>query len=159
MYKIKIAVLGLGVVGSHVVKLLEKNSYILDDTKCEIVAIGAKNKKKKRKINISKYKWVGDYKSLIQFKPDLIIETIGGTGKYINDLYKFCLKNKISLITANKAQLAEKSNLFFEGFDKLNLFLRGEYSFLLFLLRVQRLILQPQSLEINLTYQSPQKTN
>mgnify|MGYP006254784797 CR=1 FL=1 len=45
MNKIKIAVLGLGVVGSHVVKLLEKNSYILDDTKCEIVAIGAKNKK------------------------------------------------------------------------------------------------------------------
>ena len=91
MNKIKIAILGLGVVGSHVVKLLEKNSYILDDTKCEIVAIGAKNKKKKRIIKISKYKWVGDYKSLIQFKPDLIIETIGGTGKYINDLYKFCL--------------------------------------------------------------------
>ena len=126
MNKIKIAVLGLGVVGSHVVKLLEKNSYILDDTKCEIVAIGAKNKKKKRIINISKYKWVGDYKSLIQFKPDLIIETIGGTGKYINDLYKFCLNNKISLITANKAQLAEKSNLFFEGFDKSNLFLGFE---------------------------------
>ena len=48
MNKIKIAVLGLGVVGSHVVKLLEKNSFILDNTKCEIVAIGAKNKKKKR---------------------------------------------------------------------------------------------------------------
>ena len=113
MNKIKIAVLGLGVVGSHVVKLLEKNSYSLDDAKCEIVAIGAKNKKKKRIINISKYKWVSDFKVLNQFKPDLIIETIGGTGKYINDLYKFCLKNKISLITANKAQLAEKSNLFF----------------------------------------------
>ena len=46
MNKIKIAVLGLGVVGSHVVKLLEKNSYIINNTKCEIVAIGAKNKKK-----------------------------------------------------------------------------------------------------------------
>ena len=45
MNKIKIAVLGLGVVGSHVVKLLEKNSFILDNTKFEIVAIGAKNKK------------------------------------------------------------------------------------------------------------------
>ena len=47
MNKIKIAVLGLGVVGSHVVKLLEK-IHILDDTKCEIVAIGAKNKKKEK---------------------------------------------------------------------------------------------------------------
>ena len=37
MNKIKIAILGLGVVGSHVVKLLEKNSYILDDTKSENV--------------------------------------------------------------------------------------------------------------------------
>ena len=64
MNKIRIAILGLGVVGSHVVKLLEKNSYILDDTKCEIVAIGAKNKKKKRIINISKDKWVSDFKSL-----------------------------------------------------------------------------------------------
>ena len=123
MNKIRIAILGLGVVGSHVVKLLEKNLYILDNTKCEIVAIGAKNKKKKRIFNISKYKWVNDFKGLNQIKPDLIIETIGGTGKYINDLYKFCLKNKISLITANKAQLAEKSDLFFEEFDKKNLFL------------------------------------
>ena len=126
MNKIKIAILGLGVVGSHVVKLLEKNSYILDNTKCEIVAISAKNKKKKRIFNVSKYNWINDFKKLKQFKPDVIIETIGGTGKYINDLYKFCLNNKISIITANKAQLAEKSDLFFEGFDKLNLFLGFE---------------------------------
>ena len=46
MNKIKNAVLGLGVVGSHVVKLLENNSFIIGNTKCEIVAIGAKNKKK-----------------------------------------------------------------------------------------------------------------
>ena len=78
MNKIRIAILGLGVVGSHVVKLLEKNSYIIDNTKCEIVAIGAKNKKKKRIFNVSKYKWVNDFKSLNQIKPDLIIETIGG---------------------------------------------------------------------------------
>ena len=126
MKKIRIAILGLGVVGSHVIRILEKKSYILDNTKCEIVAIGAKNKKKKRNFNIRSYKWVNDFKSLNQFKPDVIIEAIGGTGKYINELYMFCLKNKISLITANKAQLAEKSDLFFEGFDKSNLFLGFE---------------------------------
>ena len=79
MNKIRIAILGLGVVGSHVVKLIEKNSYILDNTKCEIVAIGAKNKKKKRIFNVSKYKWINDFKILNQIKPDLIIETVGGT--------------------------------------------------------------------------------
>ena len=56
MNKIKIAIFGLGVVGSHVVKLLEKNSYILENTKCEIVAISAKNKKKKRIFDTSKQK-------------------------------------------------------------------------------------------------------
>jgi len=48
MNKIRIAIFGLGVVGSHVVKLLEKNNNILNRSKFEIVALGAKNKSKKR---------------------------------------------------------------------------------------------------------------
>jgi homoserine dehydrogenase len=47
MKTINIAILGLGVVGSHVVKLLEKNSFKLNNTKYKIVAIGAKIKIKK----------------------------------------------------------------------------------------------------------------
>ena len=41
MKTINIAILGLGVVGSHVVKLLEKNSFKLNNTKYKIVAISA----------------------------------------------------------------------------------------------------------------------
>ena len=52
MNKIKIAIFGLGVVGSHVVKLLEKNNNILNGSKFEIVALGAKNKSKKRNFNV-----------------------------------------------------------------------------------------------------------
>ena len=55
MNKIKLAIFGLGVVGSHVVKLLEKNNYILNESKFEIVSLGAKNKSKKRNFNIKKY--------------------------------------------------------------------------------------------------------
>ena len=44
MKTINIAIFGLGVVGSHVVKLLEKNSYKLSNNKFKIVAICAKNK-------------------------------------------------------------------------------------------------------------------
>ena len=47
MKTIKIAIFGLGVVGSHVVKLLEKNAYILNNSKFKIVSTSAKNKKKK----------------------------------------------------------------------------------------------------------------
>ena len=127
MKTIRIAIFGLGVVGSHVIKLLEKNSYKLNDTIFKIVAIGAKNKNKKRNFNIKKYNWIKNYQELSKIeKPDLIIETIGGTGSYINNLYKYCIDNEISLITANKAQLAEKGHSFFGNFDKKNLFLGYE---------------------------------
>ena len=127
MKTINIAILGLGVVGSHVVKLLEKNSFKLNNTKYRIVAIGAKNKNKKRNFDIKKYNWIKSYQDLSNGqKPDLIIETIGGTGSYINNLYSYCVDNEISLITANKAQLAEKGHLFFGNFDKKNLFLGFE---------------------------------
>ena len=127
MKTIKLAIFGLGVVGSHVVKLLEKNSYVLDNTKFKIVSISAKNKNKKRNFNVKKYSWFKGFSDLLKNdKPDIIIETIGGTGKYINDLYKVCINNKISLITANKAQLAERGHFFFGSFDKKNLFLGFE---------------------------------
>ena len=54
MNKIKIAIFGLGVVGSHVVKLLEKNRFNLNGSKFEIVALGAKNKSKKRNFKVTK---------------------------------------------------------------------------------------------------------
>ena len=127
MKTIRIAIFGLGVVGSHVIKLLEKNSYKLNDTNFKIVAIGAKNKNKKRNFNTKKYNWIKNYQELSKNeKPDLIIETIGGTGSYINNLYQYCIDNEISLITANKAQLAEKGHSFFANFDKKNLFLGYE---------------------------------
>ena len=127
MKTIRIAIFGLGVVGSHVIKLLEKNSYKLNDTNFKIVAIGAKNKNKKRNFNTKKYNWIKNYQELSKNeKPDLIVETIGGTGSYINNLYQYCIDNEISLITANKAQLAEKGHSFFGNFDKKNLFLGYE---------------------------------
>jgi hypothetical protein len=48
-----------------VVKLLEKNSYKLNNTKFKIVSIGAKNKNKKRNFNIKKYNWIKIYQDLI----------------------------------------------------------------------------------------------
>ena len=127
MNKIKIAIFGLGVVGSHVVKLLEKNKLNLNGSKFEIVALGAKNKSKKRNFNVKKYQWIGNFSDLEKYnKPDVIIETIGGTGTYINKLYSYCIKNGISLITANKAQLAENGEKYFAKFDSQNLYLGFE---------------------------------
>ena len=127
MNKIKIAIFGLGVVGSHVVRLLEKNRFNLNGSEFQIVALGAKNKSKKRIFNVKKYQWVSNFSDLEKYsKPDLIIETIGGTGTYINKLYSYCIKNGISLITANKAQLAENGEKYFTQFDNQNLYLGFE---------------------------------
>ena len=127
MNKIKIAIFGLGVVGSHVVKLLEKNKFNLNGSRFEIVAIGARNKSKKRNFNVKKYQWISNFSDLeIYNKPDVIIETIGGTGTYINKLYSYCIKKGISLITANKAQLAEKGEKYFAHFDNQKLYLGFE---------------------------------
>ena len=125
MNKIRIAIFGLGVVGSHVVKLLEKNNNILNGSKFEIVALGAKNKSKKRNFNVKKYNWVSRFSDLENYaKPDVIIETIGGTGSYINNLYKYCIKKNISNNSANKYYYKEnydfvvKENNFFYYEDK-----------------------------------------
>ena len=128
MNKIKIAIFGLGVVGSHVVKLLEKNKLNLNGSKFEIVALGAKNKSKKRNFNVKKYQWISNFSDLEKNydKPDVIIETIGGTGTYINKLYSYCIKKGISLITANKAQLAENGEKYFAKFDSQKLYLGFE---------------------------------
>ena len=61
---INIAILGLGVVGSHVVKLLEKNSFKLNNARYKIVAIGAKNKNKKRNFDVKNYNWIKSYQDL-----------------------------------------------------------------------------------------------
>ena len=126
MNKINIVVFGLGVVGSSLIKIIENNKYIIKDSKINIVGIKANNKNKKRIINTKKYNWIDSLSSLKDLKIDIIIEAVGGTDKFVNSLYQYAIKNKISLITANKAQLAEKGPMYFDQFDKENLFLGFE---------------------------------
>ena len=126
MNKINIAIFGLGVVGSSLIKIIEKNKFIINGSKIQIVGIKAKNKNKKRNFNIKKYHWIEDLSSLNEIKIDLIIELVGGTSNFVNSLYQYALKKNISLITANKAHLAENGPKYFNQFDRNNLFLGFE---------------------------------
>ena len=59
--KLNIAIIGLGTVGSGVLRLLKKQkNNIKNRTGIElrVVAISAKNKTKKRSVDISPFKWV-----------------------------------------------------------------------------------------------------
>ncbi len=125
MKSLKIGIAGLGNVGEEVAYQIingfkvQKNLFDI-----EIIAVSAKSKNKKRKVNISNIDFYNDPLEMASNpKLDLIIELIGGDEGVAKDLCFASLENKKGLITANKAliakygkdlaTLAEKNNLFF----------------------------------------------
>lgn len=109
MKNLKIGVLGLGTVGSGVVRIIEDNNEQIKeklDTEITITAIGVHNVNKPREIDVNKYKLTNDLMSIVQSDIDVLVEVMGGIeGTY--DLIATALKNKIHVITANKDLLAE----------------------------------------------------
>lgn len=102
----KIAILGVGTVGSSVVKILEKNHDIIK-ARCgqEITPVVGvvKNLDKKRDVNIP---LTDDIQSVLQRDDiDIYVELMGGIEDSYN-IAKQVLKKGKSLVTANKAMLA-----------------------------------------------------
>ena len=124
MKEIKISVVGLGTVGSNVIKSIENKSYeIIQKTniKFNIVGIAAKNKDKKRIIDASKYQWFDNPLDLLgSNKCDVLIELIGEEKGLSYELIKKSITNNINVITANKALLAKHGNELFQLADANN---------------------------------------
>lgn len=106
MKQLNIGIIGVGVVGSSVAKILEENKDLITArTGCELkVKIGVvKDLNKKRDINIP---LSDDIDSVLNDKDiDIVIELMGG----VDGAYKVAiqtLKNNKALVTANKAMLA-----------------------------------------------------
>ena len=111
MKKLNIAIIGLGNIGSYLYKFLKKNKKILSKkNNCipNIVYISAKNKKRKRGININKKEWLDNYLDATKKNNiDLIVELIGGSEGPAKKLVFDALKNKKHVVTANKALIAK----------------------------------------------------
>ena len=126
-----IALIGLGQIGNYLLNELNKNKkdiFLKTGKKINIVAISAKNIKKKRKYKINKKIF---YKNPLEIfkkeKLDLLIECIGMSDGVSKKVVETALKNKIHVVTPNKAliskhgdylsKLAEKNkvNLEFEA--------------------------------------------
>ena len=128
---VNIAIVGLGQIGIYLYNELNiKKSEIQKKTgkRIKIVAISAKNKNKKRRFSISKkifYK--NPLKIFEKEKIDILFECIGSSDGISKKLVEKALKNKVNVITPNKAliskhgdnlaKLAEKNkvNLEFEA--------------------------------------------
>jgi len=109
--KVNIAIVGLGQVGNYLYRELnlKKNSIELKTSKkINIVAISAKNKDKKRKYKVNKNIFYSDpIKVIKDLKPDILFEVIGQAGGISKKVVELALKNKIHVITANKALIAK----------------------------------------------------
>ena len=108
---INIALVGLGQVGIFLYnELISKKREIEIKTgkRINIVAISAKNKNKKRRFNIDKKIFYSNpLKIFKEKKIDILFECIGLSDGISKKIVEYALKNKVNVITPNKALIAK----------------------------------------------------
>ena len=128
--KLNVAIIGLGTVGSGVIKLLKRQkSNIKNRTgiELELVAISAKNKRKKRSVDISPYRWIASPINIAKDPDvDVIVELIGNMDNTARKVIKEAINNGKHVVTANKSLLAKEGSVFEELARKKSVFLRYE---------------------------------
>tara|TARA_B100000929_G_scaffold290154_1_gene282810 strand:+ start:11791 stop:13089 length:1299 start_codon:yes stop_codon:yes gene_type:complete len=109
--KLNIAIVGLGNIGLNLYQHLAKNKKSIiekNNINFEVKYVSAKNKNKKRRINISKKKWLKNYLLASRLTDvDVVVELIGGAEGAAKKLVFSAIKNKKHVITANKALISK----------------------------------------------------
>ncbi|MCE5037964.1 homoserine dehydrogenase [Staphylococcus auricularis] len=109
MKVLNIAILGLGTVGSGVVKIIEENNDQIKETinkDIYIQHILVRDKNKPRPINISRYHLTEDINEILSDdEVDIVVEVMGGIEPTV-DWLKQALQQGKHVITANKDLLA-----------------------------------------------------
>jgi homoserine dehydrogenase len=105
-----IAIAGLGTVGGGVARLLALRGDELAERagrKLGLVAVSARDRKKRRATDLSGIDWIADAVALADSDADVIVELIGGDNGAALDLVQASLANGKHVVTANKALLAK----------------------------------------------------
>ena len=128
--KLNIAIIGLGTVGSGVLRLLKKQkNNIKNRTGIElrVVAISAKNKTKKRSVDISPFKWVASPLTIAKDpNVEVVVELIGDMDNTARKVIREAINNGKHVVTANKSLLAKEGSIFEELAREKGVFLRYE---------------------------------
>ncbi|MDI3471369.1 MAG: Homoserine dehydrogenase [Pseudolabrys sp.] len=108
---LKIGVAGVGTVGAALIAQIAEQRAALA-ARCgrpiEVVAVSARNRAKKRDIDLVKFRWHADPVSLAHDPGvDVFVELIGGNGDPARAAIEAALKSGKSVVTANKALLAK----------------------------------------------------
>ena len=108
---IKVGIIGLGTIGTGVVKLLERNRDIIRKRcgfEIKISWVCDIDLERDRGIDISKYKTTRNYMDVIRDRDvDILVELVGGTTTAF-EIVAEAIKNGKHVVTANKALLAER---------------------------------------------------
>jgi len=106
-----IAIVGLGQIGNYLLNEINKKKSDIErktGKKIKIVAISAKNINKKRRFKINKKIFFKDPFKIIKNKNiDILFEVIGLSDGISKKIVETALKNKIHVITPNKALMAK----------------------------------------------------
>lgn len=107
---LRVALAGVGTVGSGVIRLLDRNRDLIArraGRPIEVVAISARDRTKDRGVDLSGFAWVDDTTALATHeRVDAVVELIGGSDGPALTLARATLAAGRSLVTANKAMLA-----------------------------------------------------
>jgi homoserine dehydrogenase len=107
---LRVALAGLGTVGTGVIRVIEENREIITrraGRPVEIVAVSARSRGKDRGVDLSRYRWVDDMDALASDPDvDVVIEMIGGSDGPALALAQKTIAAGKAFVTANKAMIA-----------------------------------------------------
>jgi len=129
---VNVAVVGLGQVGNYLFNELiikKKDIELKTGKRVNVVAISAKNINKKRKYKINrKIFYKNPFEIFKKEKVDILFEVIGQSDGVSKRLVETALKNKIHVITPNKALISKHGNNLAKLAEKNNVNLEFEAS-------------------------------
>ena len=109
--KVNIAVVGLGQIGIYLLNELntkKKDIELKTGKKINVIAVSAKNPNKKRKFKINKKIFYKNPLDIIKkLNVDILFESIGKSDGISKKIVENSLKNKIHVITPNKALISK----------------------------------------------------
>ncbi|MEQ1689000.1 MAG: homoserine dehydrogenase [Sphingopyxis sp.] len=107
---LRVAIVGLGTVGTGVIRLLETNAALIErraGRAIHVVAVSARDPHKDRGLDLSRYRWASDPLNLTTADDvDAIVEVIGGADGVALSLAQATLLAGKAFVTANKAMIA-----------------------------------------------------
>ena len=108
---INIAIVGLGQIGNYLLnelKMKKKDIELKTGKSIKIVAVSARNPNKKRKFKINKKIFYKNPLDIIKKeKVDILFEAVGSSDGISKKIVEQALKNKIHVITPNKALISK----------------------------------------------------